>query len=675
VLQSKCLKFVLASCLLIVSWRSAVGQAQKPGERLLAQTTKETTPPKSAKETTASETKQPPVQASARHELTEADLEAFLDGMMPSQLQREDVAGAAIAVVKDGKVIFAKGYGFSDVEKRTPVTADSTLFRPGSISKLFTWTSVMQLSEQGKLDLDKDVNEYLDFKIPPAYGKPITLKNIMTHTAGFEEVGRDLFVSDAQHMHSLEQFLKHHVPDRIFPPGIIPAYSNYATALAGYIVQRASGKPFDQYVQDHIYTPLNMQRTTFVQPLPENLKPMMSNGYKKASGKAQPFEFVEAYPAGSVSTTARDMCNFMIAHLQNGQFGDQQILKPETAKLMHSRLYGTDDRLNAMAYGFYEESRNGRRIIGHGGDTVYFHSDLHLILDENVGFFVSYNSAGKGDISPRTILFESFLDRYFPFTPPAGAKVENAAADAKEIAGFYKSSRRFDSSFLSITTPLGEPKVTANKDGTISVDPLKGADGELKKFEEVAPFLYREVHGQDHVGFKKDAAGNWQFQLDYPFFIFQKVGLFENKTFNIAVLCFGIGVLALTILLWPVAAIIRKHYGKPLGYAPADNRRRLLVRLVCILLLVFYIGWLTALSLADDPNGINGLPPWIIVFGLLGVLSAIGTILVCVNAFRSFRDPGRWLWTRLHDFALAIACLGLIWFAFAWHLMNFSIHY
>jgi len=165
-----------------------------------AQTKKETTPPPSAKESPTAETKPTPA---ATPELTGADLEAYLDGMMPSQLNREDIAGAVVAVVKDGKIIFAKGYGFSDVEKRTRVTPDATLFRPGSISKLFTWTSVMQLAEQGKLDLDKDVNEYLDFKIPPAYGKPITLKNIMTHTAGFEELGRDLFVSDAQHMHSL----------------------------------------------------------------------------------------------------------------------------------------------------------------------------------------------------------------------------------------------------------------------------------------------------------------------------------------------------------------------------------------------------------------------------------------------------------------------------------------
>jgi CubicO group peptidase (beta-lactamase class C family)/uncharacterized membrane protein YhdT len=642
----------------------------------LAQTRKETAPSSAVKtpSTTIPETKLVP-SPSVTHELTGTDVEAFLDGMMPSQLEREDIAGAVIAVVKDGKIIFGKGYGFSDVKKRAPVTADATLFRPGSISKLFTWTSVMQLYEQGKLDLDKDVNEYLDFKIPPAYGKPITLKNIMTHTAGFEEVGRDLFVADVQHLHTLEEFLKHHVPDRIFPPGVVPAYSNYATALAGYIVQRVSGKPFYQYVQDNIYTPLNMQRTTFVQPLPDNLKPLMSEGYKKASGKAQTFEFVEAYPAGSVSTTGRDMCNFMIAHLQNGQFGDKQILKAETAKLMHSRLYGTDDRLSAMAYGFYEESRNGKRIIGHGGDTEYFHSDLHLILEENVGFFVSYNSAGKGEISPRTVLFESFLDRYFPFTPSAGTKVENAPADAKQIAGFYKSSRRFDSSFLDITTPLGEPKVIANADGTINVEPLKAANSELKKFEEISPFLYREVHGQDHVGFKKDAEGNWQFQLDYPFFIFQKVGLLQNKTFNMVVLFYGLGVVALTVLLWPVAGIVRKHYGKPLNYEPADKKRRLMVRFVCILFIVFFVGWMIVLSLSDDPNGINGLPPWIIVFGILGVVCTIGTMLVCVNALRGVAEPSRWIWTKVHDVALAVACLGLVWLAFYWHLMNFNVHY
>src|SRR5580698_2065845 len=187
--------------------------------------------------------------------MTAPDVEAFLDGVMPLQLQREDIAGAVIVVVKDGQVLFAKGYGYSDVAKRTPVTTDATLFRPGSISKLFTWTSIMQLVEQKKLDLDRDVNDYLDFKIPATYPQPITLRNIMTHTPGFEEAIKDLIITDAKQVKQLDEYLKAKLPERVFPPGTTPAYSNYATAVAGYIVQRVSGEPFDDYVEHHILHP------------------------------------------------------------------------------------------------------------------------------------------------------------------------------------------------------------------------------------------------------------------------------------------------------------------------------------------------------------------------------------------------------------------------------------
>ena len=141
------------------------------------------------------------------HELTVADVHAFLDGFVPMQLERENIAGAAVLVVKDGAIFFAKGYGYSDVEKKTPVTVDATLFRPGSISKLFTWTAVMQLVEQGKLDLDRDINEYLDFKIPAKFGKPITLRNIMTHTPGFEEQVKDLINEEGAPIATLKQHL------------------------------------------------------------------------------------------------------------------------------------------------------------------------------------------------------------------------------------------------------------------------------------------------------------------------------------------------------------------------------------------------------------------------------------------------------------------------------------
>ena len=304
--------------------------------------------------------------------LTKEDIGAFLDGLLPAQLDREDIAGAVVSIVKDGQVIFARGYGYSDFAKKKPVSPETTLFRPGSVSKLFTWTAVMQQVEQGKLDLDTDVNTYIDFKIPAKFPKPITLRNLLTHSPGFEESIKDLFVPPSTEVPPLSRYLPPHLPQRIYPPGITPAYSNYGTALAGYIVERASGKQFVTYIDEAIFKPLGMSYSTFQQPLPDRLKAHMSQGYKLGSKDSYPFEIITAFPAGSLSSTGMDMANFMIAHLQNGRFGDQRILQEKTAELMHSRQLELDPEANAMCLGFYEESRNGLRIIGHGGELSIF---------------------------------------------------------------------------------------------------------------------------------------------------------------------------------------------------------------------------------------------------------------------------------------------------------------
>ena len=326
---------------------------------------------------------------SAPRELTKSDADAWLDGFMPFTLESNDIAGAVVIIVKDGQVLTQRGFGYADIAARKRVDPATTMFRAGSISKLFTWTAVMRLVEQGKLDLDADVNQYLDFKIPNTYPKPITLRNIMTHTSGFEETDKELFIADVKDLKPLDDYLKTHLPRRIFPPGVTPAYSNYATAMAGYMVQRVSGEAYDDYIENHILKPLGMAHTSFRQPLPDALKPLVSNGYRVASKPAKPFEVVQAWPAGSSSVSAYDMTRFMIAHLQDGQFAGVQILRPETARLMHSRQFENNPGLNGMALGFYEETRNGHRIIGHGGDTVYFHSDLHLMPDAGLGLFIS----------------------------------------------------------------------------------------------------------------------------------------------------------------------------------------------------------------------------------------------------------------------------------------------
>lgn len=608
-------------------------------------------------------------------ELTAGDVGAFLDGLVPLQLAREDIAGAVVVVVKEDKILFSKGYGYSDVEKKAPVSPEGTLFRPGSVSKLFTWTAVMQLVEQGKLDLDRDVNQYLDFKLSAS--QPITLRNILTHTPGYEEVVKDLFIDDEKNIKSLREYLTTHEPEQIFAPGTTPAYCNYATALAGYIVQRVSGQPFDDYIEQHIFQPLDMPHCTFRQPLPDALKPMMSRGYIQGSDPAKEFEIVQAWPAGSSSMTGAEIAHFIIAHLHDGEYQGKQILKPETARLMHSRAYTNIPEMNGMALGFYEESRNGHRIIGHGGDTMYFHSDLHVMQDAGVGFFVSYNSAGKGEERPRSWLWQKFLDRYFPYEPPAPAAGLNPKEDAKQVAGSYLVSRRAESNFIKVGNAFGLVQIEAGDDGTISCGLLKDLNGKPKKYREVAPLRFRDVNGQDQVAFKKDGEAPLRLIIDFPFMVFDKVPWYQHSWFNLTIAIGSLAILVLSLLLWPVNYFLRRHYGKQLELSTGQRRLRLLTRVGVLLNLGFAVAFGLLFTSAMKNIGMMTpkLDPKIHLIQVVGILGALATVAAILHAWRSWANSSEWFWGRLGNWLVALAFIGFAWFAVHFNLLNMSLRY
>jgi len=622
--------------------------------------------------------------AAAAHgqELTAADLSAFLDGLIPQQIEKADIAGAVVAVVKDGKVLFERGYGYSDVEKRTPVSPQDTLFRPGSISKTFTWTAVMQQVEQGKLNLDADVNQYLDFKVPATFGKPTTLRDIMTHRSGLEETIKDLFVGSEKDLMPMAKYLPAHLPAQIFPPGTTPAYSNYATTVAAYMVQRVSGQPFDDYVDEHFFKPLNMTRATFRQPLPEALKPYISAGYNLGSGKPKPFEWVEVAPAGSLSASSESMAHWMIMHLQNGRYGDAQILKPETAIQMHARQEGWPAGMDAMCLGFYEQNLNGHRVISHGGDTELFHSDLFLILDSNVGLFVSYNSAGRPDHGDaRGDLYIKFMDRYFPAAPSNEPTLSSAKEDAQSVAGPYKISRRFQTNILAVTTVLGQAKFVADpKDNTIYLDGFfKKENGQPRHFREVGPMFFRSVDGPEQIAFVKDASGHRVAYIDYPFMVFQEVdGALNKQILNYVVIGLGVGVVVLTILFWPVAAVLRKHYSKPLSVTVGPSARswRRWVRVACFVNIAYLCGLMLVLNALEKPGGLGASGDMKVhLWQFIGVLTGFGALVAIIAAIKSWGDEQQWVWYKIWNTLLAVGCVGFFWFLVHWHLLNFNLNY
>ena len=615
--------------------------------------------------------------ASGTHQLTPEDMDAFFDGMIPLQLQQDDIAGAVVLVVKDGNVLFAKGYGYADADRTKPVSVDDTLFRPGSISKLFTWTAVMQLVEQGKLELDRDINDYLDFKVPPTFGTPITLRDLMTHTPGFEETLKDLLVQDPSRLMPLQIYLSTHMPARVFPPGTVPAYSNYGTTLAGYIVQRVSGKPFEQYIQENIFAPLRMTHSTFEQPLPEALKPMMSAGFKRESEGPKPFELVQPIPAGGLSASAGDIARFMIAHLQDGRFEDKQILRPETAQLMHSRQFGLDPQMNGMALGFYEESSNGHRIIGHGGDTIYFHSDLHLVPDANLGFFVSYNSAGRDEISPRGPLWQQFLDRYFPVPTLPLPHVPTASQDARAAAGSYISSRRSETNILRVLNWLDIDQARPGPEGTVVVDSRLGLNGKPRRWYDTGSLLYQDRDGKKHIAFRTDNAGRMQMLFDFPAVVYQRVPWYQSKKFNYTLLTAVSLVLIATLLLWPVAALVRAHYSASLPLFGVTRFARTATRIVCLIDLLVLTAWLAFLVYGSEHLYVFSGASDSFIRAVQGAawLGIAGLVFVVLHGIHVWvTHQYRW-WARIAETLVVLACLGWVWIIVSWNLLHKSLMY
>ncbi len=610
--------------------------------------------------------------------MTSQDLGTFLDGLVPYAIRRAGIAGAVIVVVKNGKVLLSKGYGYADVAKQSPVIPDRTIFRPGSISKLFTWTSVMQLVQAGKLNLDTDVNHYIDFTIPPKYGKPITLRDLMTHSGGFEDTGRDLFVKHKNQLYPLDRYLKERLPARIFPPGTTIAYSNYGATLAGYIVQRVSGEPFDQYVARHIFAPLHMDHSSFAQPLPPRLAALMSTGYNVASGTPVPFEYVEAAPAGALSSTGTDMAKFMLAYLGGGRYDGGTILDPRTVRQMFTLQLAPAPGMNGFDLGFYQENRNGLQIVGHAGDTNAFHSDLHLLLQKHIGIFMSLNSAGHNGAAEdvRVRIFRAILDRYFPYTAPQEKTVADPAPDAARVAGWYLTSRREETA-LSFLYALGQVQVTKNDDGTIEVSMLKGPAQNLLRWREVGPLYYREVGGQAHLKFTADASGHvlsWTTDSFIPVFIFQRVnGLTALGTLKPMLTAF-ICILVLSLLIRLGSWIARRRLGLRLELTKNERRLHLAARIGAITFLVILAGWVVTFSLQDalSSAAVVNIMLMLYTIGVIGILG--GLAIIAESVVRVAHGPGGWL-VRSGEIVVGIAALYGIWFIFAFGLANFATNF
>ena len=550
------------------------------------------------------------------------EMVAFLDGMIETRMKDQHIAGATLSIVHNGKIFIQKGYGYADVETKKPVDPNRTLFRIGSISKLFPWLAIMQLQEQNLVDLSTDIKEYVpDLLIPENYDESITIKHLMTHTAGFEDEIFGLFGQTAESMRPYEELLKDEMPARVRPPGTYASYSNHGTGMAAYIVEKISGMPFNQYVEQNITEPLGMNSFSFDQPLPAGLEEHMSKGYTYSSGKynEEGFEYVPLAAVGGASASANAMATFMLACLNRGTYGGATILEPSTYGLMTTNAHRHHPAVNGMFYGFMESSRNGVLAYGHGGDTFWFHSMMAVLPEKDFGIFLSFNSeagAGvKGDV------WKDFMDHYFP-AELSSLPLPNQE-DLKRFEGEYMANRYSHDDLLKVAQFMSGIDVTSDKDGYL----ITGSDDpDYWIMEE--ELVFRNRDNASRIVFEEDTDGKIAraFLSNAPIIAFDKHEGIQKTSFHYMLMAITGIVFGLSLIYWFFKFIFRRRLNamQPMeGHTPRLIRRLLILSI--ILVLVFYVQFII---MAGNGNEIvYGIP---LVNQVLFGLTIVVTILTLV---------------------------------------------
>ncbi|GAA5262181.1 serine hydrolase domain-containing protein [Methanocalculus sp. MC3] len=609
------------------------------------------------------------------------EVEAFLDEIMPANLALYNVPGATVAVVKDGELVIVKGYGYSDIEKRVPVDADNTLFRIGSITKLFTWTAVMKLQSEGRIDLDTDVNQYLkDFQIPDTYpGEPITMRHLMTHTAGFEEYIWFMAVDNVDNMISFRDYCAGYMPARVNPPGKVSSYSNYGTTLAAVIIEDVTGVPFEVYINDNILSPLRMKSTSTGEDLPPERAERLSKGYVfSRKNQAIHDDIYNIGPAGTISSTAPDMAAFLAMHMKGGSLDDVTILPRDTAELMHAESFTNDPRGSGMCLGFYEMHVNNRRLIGHGGDTNTFHSLLIFMPTEQAGFFVSYNSVGGG--AARNELLRAFMDHYYPAEEVAIPDPDPLnTAYLEKYTGTYETNRRNMAHFEKYVAKRSPIVISVSSNGTLLLEHPGNAQEYYMIEEDIFALPDGDPQCTGNLIFHLGSAGRPEFFVlqNVPILTFERLAWHDTPSFlenvkNVA------GIILATVLIWPLLAAFRRAYAIPEKAMPRHARiARWIAGASAFSLLGFVLVLLP--EIIDNETLvstylISPVPPVEFTLALIvPVLSLLLTLLTVGFAAIAWKEG---YWNRLHRIhytVVAAAAVAMLWWINSWNLWVFCL--
>lgn len=598
----------------------------------------------------------------------------FVDGYISRAVTERGIPGAAVVLVKDGRAFFERGYGVGDYESRRPILPEDSVLRQGSTAKLFVWVLVMQLVEEGRLDLDADVNRYLDFRISDAFGAPITLRHLMTHTAGFAD--RVPMVEWGSRDAPFAVRVRDNLPERVYAPGSTIAYSNYGAALAGYIVERLRGKPFERVVEERIFEPLSMTRSTLEQPLPEPLQPRLVSNYSASSRTPAPFDFVGLAPAGSASISPSDMGRF-VAMLMTG--GRPRVISPDTLARMAQLQKPLGPGIpTGLGLGFIVGEYQGVRYAGHGGSMTAAATDLKIFPEQGLGWYIGFNGRGvNGAAIPlRDELLRAFIDRFYAPAPASATtpKLPGGLSTAEEVAGTYLPTRRLHSGVMQVFGGLDALSVAADGDALLielESGPTRWLPAGRDRFVEPRTGLLLAV--------ARDGSGR-VIRLGSP--LLNAVSQYEPAPASVRYLPMLLAapvILLLQALAAPIGWAVRRfrkdgigtsHRSEPSGL-PHITRRASAGAFW--LILITTIGWAFYLvAQMVEPGVFSGFRAVLLVLNLLAIATAFAAALIVADALVAWRDPSRGMWAAAGKAATACAAVAIVWLFFAFDFAMIS---
>jgi len=549
--------------------------------------------------------------AAAPADLDAAAVRSYLSEIVPPEMAKAQIQGVAIFVTQSGHVIAAQGFGRAG-RQGASIDAEQTVFRAGSMSKPITAALVLQLAEEGKVELDHDVSDYVGFTVPKLDGRAVTLREILTHSTGFSDTYRLLFATDPSNFGTLQDYARNRLPPLLFPPGTQSAYSNYAFGLAGYLVERLRGQPFSTVARERIFKPLAMTTATFRQPPEAPIAARLAPGFRHAAQQPGPFEYVTPESAGGLSVSASDYARFVRALIGGGSLGGERILRADTTEKMLTLQPGTEGAQGGeigMGLGVtIDRTRENLLVIGHSGDTVQYHSEFRAYRERGLVIVAMQNT--EGPPLARTLI-RKFEER-FGLMPPALSPLPNQAED-HEVAGTYGTARYSGHSFLRVGHLFQLLSIATVSAGGIRL----GAAPE--PLTRVGPGLYQDLTRTGRRAlFFRDSGGAVRGVRVEPYQTMLRIAPWQQPR-----LVFGVIGVGVTVALVALLGVLGRLIWSRVTARPAPPLPWRFAALSALALVLCVAGLFTTLTgMQADLYSMNpGRDPWIRAFEAAGIIS------------------------------------------------------